>query len=205
MTRQRWLDGQIYKYLLSALLSISAIVAVVFVSGAFIGSDFRDADIKNDWVVASALLDGVNPYSDLHVLAARYADGQYTPPATDAEYEGPNRTPRTPGAIVLGALWVPIPLANLVEWNNLIGRPAPSPDHLSSIVTYAALAPARTRGDKKRRAAGMRRWTRSKSPSSAAPAGRYSVPSADASVGRSLQDPSPQKPQRRRSNRLARP
>ncbi len=108
-------------YIVGVIASACAVLLLAVVNPDYFRHDVGDGDIMNDWVVAWAFLSGENPYSDLDELANRFSDGRYNPPVFDPEFEGTNRTPRTPGAIALSAIWVPIPVERLVHINNLIG------------------------------------------------------------------------------------
>lgn len=99
--------------------SVVTVLAVLAAGEALFRSyrhmNLEDADIKNDWVVASALVAGDNPYRDLGDLAERHADGRYSPPAVDPSAPQPGRTPRTPGAILLAIPLLLIPFDDLVR------------------------------------------------------------------------------------------
>ncbi len=89
-------------------------------SGWFSDYDPSFADIKNDWIVADALLSGDNPYRDLHSLTNEYAPGAYEPPGEPGTELEPTRTPRTPGAIVLAIPWTLLDIEEATQWNNLL-------------------------------------------------------------------------------------
>ncbi|CAN5849999.1 hypothetical protein BH23ACT4_BH23ACT4_01250 [soil metagenome] len=108
-------------YVLWATISLAVVLVLALLNPGYFRYDIGDADVMNDRVVASAFLTGVNPYSDLDELAERFSSGRYNPPEVDPEFEGANRTPRTPGAIAISSLLVLIPLDRLVQANNLLG------------------------------------------------------------------------------------
>lgn len=106
-------------FLAFGLFSLGAIGWITALqSNLFIDYDPPGADIKNDWVVAKALVSGDNPYADLAQLADRYAAGEYVPPDAAAG-SGELRTPRTPGAVILAIPWLAFPISEIAEWNNL--------------------------------------------------------------------------------------
>lgn len=108
-------------YILWAIVSMAVFLLLAVLNPGYFNYDLGDADVMNDRVVASAFLNGVNPYSDLDELAERFSASRYNPPEVDPEFEGTNRTPRTPGAIAISTLLVPIPLDRLLQTNNLLG------------------------------------------------------------------------------------
>lgn len=100
-----------------------AVVLAVAASSLFLPfaryAEVPDADIKNDWLIARALLAGDDPYEDLWVLSDRYANGEYKPP--DHDPDGPDivRSPRLPGALMLNVPLLVVPYDSLVLANTL--------------------------------------------------------------------------------------
>jgi Glycosyltransferase family 87 len=103
--------------IIGALLCLGA-YEITFES--FRGFNPDDADIKNDWIVAAALVDGANPYADLQGLSRAYADGGYRPSPVDPTFDGPTRSPRTPGAVLLSMPLLLIPFDQLPQATNLL-------------------------------------------------------------------------------------
>lgn len=100
-------------------------VAAVLLTIALVFDSFRDfdpddADIKNDWVAAAALMAGDNPYRDLDALARDYAGDGYIPPPAAPDAPQPKRTPRTPGALLLAVPLLLVPIEDLVSITNTV-------------------------------------------------------------------------------------
>jgi hypothetical protein len=109
------------RFLLVSLLAVVVVGSFTAVYWSwFYEYDPAFADIKNDWIVASALVNSDNPYDDLNALSERYSGNSYESSGIPGTTSDPTRTPRTPGAILLSTPWTLLPISEVTQWNNIL-------------------------------------------------------------------------------------